>query len=88
MIASPCGTELRNNLADGEGGWRNRRHGKEMPILDLAGLARSAQAATSVLQGASLDERDVKFTEGKFQAVQAEIWRDARAVAGVAITSE
>ena len=41
-----------------------------------------------MLQGASLDERDVKFTEGKFQAVQAEIWRDARAVAGVAITSE
>jgi hypothetical protein len=47
--------------------------GKEMPIRDLAGLARSVQAATSVPQGASLDERDVKFVEGKFQAVQAEM---------------
>jgi hypothetical protein len=47
--------------------------GKEMPIRDLAGLARSVQAATSVPQGASFDERDVKFIEGKFQAVQAEM---------------
>jgi len=47
--------------------------GKEMPIRDLAGLARSVQAATSVSEGASLDERDVKFIEGKFQAVQAEM---------------
>jgi hypothetical protein len=47
--------------------------GKEIPIRDLAGLARSVQAATSVPQGASFDERDVKFIEGKFQAVQAEM---------------
>lgn len=47
--------------------------GKEMPIRDLAGLARSVQAATSVPQGASFDERDVKFIEGKFVAVQAEM---------------
>jgi hypothetical protein len=47
--------------------------GKEMPIRDLAGLARSVQAATSVPQGASFDERDVKFIEGKFLAVQAEM---------------
>ena len=50
--------------------------GKEMPIGDLAGLARSVrsvQAATSVPQGASFDERDVKFIEGKFQAVQAQM---------------
>ena len=47
--------------------------GKETPIGDLAGLARSAQAATSVPQGASFDERDVKFIEGKFLAVQAEM---------------
>jgi hypothetical protein len=46
--------------------------GKEMPIRDLAGLARSVQAATSVPQGASFDERDVRFIEGKFLAVQAE----------------
>ena len=47
--------------------------GKEMPIRDLAGLARSVQAATSVPQGASFDERDVKFIEGKFLAVQTEM---------------
>jgi hypothetical protein len=47
--------------------------GKEMPIRDLAGLARSVQAATSVPQGASFDERDVQFIEGKFLAVQAEM---------------
>ncbi len=47
--------------------------GKEMPIRDLAGLARSVQAATSVPQGASFDERDVKFIESKFLAVQAEM---------------
>jgi len=47
--------------------------GKEMPIRDLAGLARSVQAATSVPQGASFDPRDVQFIEGKFIAVQAEM---------------
>jgi hypothetical protein len=47
--------------------------GKEMPIRDLAGLARSVQAATSVPQGASFDERDVQFIEDKFLAVQAEM---------------
>ena len=47
--------------------------GKEMPIRDLAGLARSVQAATSVPQGASFDPRDVQFIEGKFLAVQAEM---------------
>jgi hypothetical protein len=47
--------------------------GKEMFIRDLAGLARSVQAATSVPQGATFDERDVKFIEGKFQAAQAEM---------------
>jgi hypothetical protein len=47
--------------------------GREMPIRDLAGLARSVQAATSVPQGASFDELDVKFIEGKVLAVQAEM---------------
>lgn len=47
--------------------------GKEMPIRDLAGLARSVQAATSVPQGASFDPRDVRFVEDKFLAVQAEM---------------
>jgi hypothetical protein len=47
--------------------------GKGMLIRDLAGLARSVQAATSVPQGASFDERDVKFIENKCLAVQVEM---------------
>jgi hypothetical protein len=47
--------------------------GKETLIRDLAGLARSVQAATSVPQGATFDERDVRFIEDKFLAVQAEM---------------
>jgi hypothetical protein len=46
---------------------------KEMPIVDLAGLARSVQAGTSVPQGASFDERDVEFLENKFVAIQADM---------------
>ena len=46
--------------------------GKEIPIRDLAGLARSVQAGTSVPQGASFDERDVQFLENKFAVVQAD----------------
>src|ERR1700688_2329436 len=62
--------------------------GKEIPIRDLAGLARSVQAATSVPQGASLDERDVNFIEGKFRAVQAEMGAMLAQLAGAAIASE
>jgi hypothetical protein len=47
--------------------------GKEIPIRDLAGLARSVQAGTSVPQGASFDERDVQFLENKFIAIQADM---------------
>jgi hypothetical protein len=47
--------------------------GKEIPIRDLAGLARSVQAGTSVPQGASFDLRDVQFLENKFIAIQADI---------------
>src|SRR5580658_3389847 len=47
--------------------------GKEMPIGDLAGLARSVQAGTSVPQGASFDERDVEFLENKFVGIQADM---------------
>jgi hypothetical protein len=47
--------------------------GKEMLLRDLAGLARSVQAATSVPQGATFDQRDVQFVEDKFLAVQAEM---------------
>ena len=46
--------------------------GKEMPMRDLAGLASSVQAGTSVPQGASFDQRDVQFLENKFAAIQAD----------------
>jgi len=52
--------------------------GKDMLIRDLAGLARSVQAATSVLQGASFDPRYVRFSEGKFQAVSTSPSRGRR----------
>ncbi len=47
--------------------------GKETPIRDLAGLARSVQAGTLVPQGASFDERDVRFLENKFEAIQVDM---------------
>ena len=47
--------------------------GKEMPIRDLAGLARSVQAGTSVPQGASFDLLDVQFLENKFESIQADM---------------
>lgn len=47
--------------------------GKETPVRDLAGLARSVQAGTSVPQGASFDHRDVQFLENKFLAVLADM---------------
>jgi hypothetical protein len=46
---------------------------KEIPIRDLAGLARSVQAGTCVPQGASFDQRDVQFLENKFLAIQADM---------------
>jgi hypothetical protein len=47
--------------------------GKEIPIGDLAGLARSVQAGTSVPQGASFDPRDVQFLENKFEFILADM---------------
>jgi hypothetical protein len=46
--------------------------GKELPIRDLAGLARSVQAATSVPQGAPLFESDVASLEKRFAVVEAD----------------
>ncbi len=37
--------------------------GKELSVRDLAGLARSIQAATSVPQGVQIDESDIKSLE-------------------------
>src|SRR5580698_10318001 len=47
--------------------------GKDTLIRDLAGLARSVQAGTSVPQGASFDLRDVQFLENKFVGIQADM---------------
>ena len=46
--------------------------GREMQIRELAGLARSVQAATSVPQGAAFDERDVQSLEKRFAAIEAD----------------
>src|SRR5580658_9882594 len=47
--------------------------GKEVLIRDLAGLARSVQAGTSVPHGATFDQRDVQFLEDKFAAIQSDL---------------
>jgi len=41
-------------------------------IRDLAGLARSLQAATSVRQGARIDEGDVRSLEGRLAGIQSD----------------
>jgi hypothetical protein len=46
--------------------------GKEMLIRDLAGLARSVQAATSVRQGERIEESDVRSLEGRLAAIQSD----------------
>lgn len=45
--------------------------GKELAIRDLAGLARSIQAATSVPHGVPIDESNVASLEKRFAAVEA-----------------
>ena len=47
--------------------------GKEIAVRDLAGLARSIQAATSVPQGIPIDESDVASLEKRFTAVEADV---------------
>jgi hypothetical protein len=59
--------------------------GKEVAIRDLAGLARSVQAGTSVPQGASFDQRDVQFLEDKFIAIQADMNAMLRQLAGASV---
>lgn len=46
--------------------------GKEMPIRDLAGLARSVQAATSIRQGATIDTGAVRSLEGRLAAIETD----------------
>jgi hypothetical protein len=56
--------------------------GKDMLIRDLAELARSVQAATSVSQGATFDERDVKFHRGQVPGSAGGDGGDAGGVGG------
>jgi hypothetical protein len=46
--------------------------GREMSVGDLAGLARSVQAATSVRQGAELDRETVASLEKRLAAIEAD----------------
>ena len=46
--------------------------GKEMAIRDLAGLARSVQAATSVRQGVELDRGTVVSLEKRMAGIEAD----------------
>jgi hypothetical protein len=46
--------------------------GKEMPIRDLAGLARSVQAATSIRQGVELDQGTIASLEKRLAAIEAD----------------
>ena len=52
--------------------------GKEMAIRDLAGLARSVQAATSIRQGGELDKGTVASLEKRLAAIED----DTRAMIG------
>jgi hypothetical protein len=62
--------------------------GKDTLIRDLAGLARSVQAGTSVPQGASFDLRDVQFLESKFVSIQADMNAMLTQLATVAVTRQ
>lgn len=46
--------------------------GKELPIRDLAGLARSIQAATSMPHGAPIEESVIKSLEQRLAAVETD----------------
>ncbi len=47
--------------------------GKELAVRDLAGLARSVQAATSIPQGGTIHESNVASLEKRFAAVEADM---------------
>lgn len=46
--------------------------GRELTVRDLAGLARSIQAATAVSQGVPIGESDVASLEKRFATVEAD----------------
>lgn len=47
--------------------------GKETAVRDLAGLARSLQAATSVRQGARIDQAAVRALEERLAVLQSDM---------------
>lgn len=47
--------------------------GKELAVRDLAGLARSIQAASSVPQGRAIEDADVRDLERRYASVEAEV---------------
>jgi hypothetical protein len=47
--------------------------GKELSVRDLAGLARSIQAATAVAQGREINESDIQSLEARFAAVETDV---------------
>ena len=47
--------------------------GKELAIRDLAGLARSIQAASSVPQGGAIDRGGLQDLERRLGAIEADI---------------
>lgn len=46
--------------------------GKELVVRDLAGLARSIQAASSVAQGRAIEQGVLVDLEGRFAAIEAD----------------
>lgn len=46
--------------------------GKELSVRDLAALARSIQAASSVPQGRAIEESDLRSLEQRLAAVEAD----------------
>jgi hypothetical protein len=46
--------------------------GKELAVRDLAGLARSIQAASSVPEGRAMEQSDLQDLEKRFAAIEAD----------------
>lgn len=50
-----------------------RPAGKDLAIRDLAGLARSIQAASAVPQGRPIEDTDVRDLERRYSSVEADV---------------
>jgi hypothetical protein len=47
--------------------------GKELAVRDLAGIARSIQAASSVPQGRAIEQAGLQDLEKRFRAIEADV---------------